>query len=305
MDVSRTALFNNAPSSRFWTMNFEATPDSAWFERAIVALESQLGGVVTIIDNQGVFQTASGRMVFPRKRQSHRKIPACEAGFSQHCIETCRHAMNAACEERQTPFIKHCWKGLVEIVVPLRREGRHLGMLYYGIWRQPGFSAPLPREAGEAIAALPLWDEERFPALAALLEAFAAGLVARLETFPTTPDWRGKISALLARHASTPGFGLVELAGALHLSPSHVGRLIRQHFAKNFVTLLHETRVSRAKALLLSSDERLRAIALAVGFYDEYHFSKVFRKVAGVTPGAFRKEQEFTAARAMPPRSSR
>ncbi len=49
-------------------------------------------------------------------------------------------------------------------------------------------------------------------------------------------------------------------------------------------------RVDRAKELLAASPMRLADIALACGFADQSHFTKVFTRMAGTSPGAWRRE---------------
>ncbi len=48
-------------------------------------------------------------------------------------------------------------------------------------------------------------------------------------------------------------------------------------------------RVERAK-LLLSGDDMLVDISNALGFSNQSHFSAVFRKATGMSPGKYRKE---------------
>ncbi|MCW5720439.1 MAG: helix-turn-helix domain-containing protein [Devosia sp.] len=45
----------------------------------------------------------------------------------------------------------------------------------------------------------------------------------------------------------------------------------------------------RAKDLLKSSGEPLSGIALMLGFSDQSHFNRVFRRHTGFTPAAFRR----------------
>jgi AraC-like DNA-binding protein len=50
-------------------------------------------------------------------------------------------------------------------------------------------------------------------------------------------------------------------------------------------------RIDEAKRLLAASDRPIQAIAEACGFGDAFYFSRVFRKVAGQSPSAFRARQ--------------
>jgi len=50
-----------------------------------------------------------------------------------------------------------------------------------------------------------------------------------------------------------------------------------------------EQRVKRARQLLMQTDLPLSAIASAVGFYDQGHFSRQFRSLVGTTPSSFRR----------------
>jgi AraC-like DNA-binding protein len=53
---------------------------------------------------------------------------------------------------------------------------------------------------------------------------------------------------------------------------------------------LIERRIDRAKALLRKGEASLAEIALACGFADQSHFTAMFRKMVGATPGCFQRE---------------
>lgn len=268
--------------------------DYGWFEKAITALEESLNAQVTIIDNQGLFHTPKGTLIFPPIRQSHRKLTVCNCGFSSRCIDFCRHRMNAESCRRRDAFVKTCWKGVSEIVVPLQLRGRHWGMFYLGAWRDENAAIPdeLPEEFSGLYAALPVRREEKLNRLMPLLEAFAAGLLQRLEELNAVglppPDRAARIRDYVDHHAASPGADLAGLAAELHLSISRTSHLLQEYFGTGLISLIHRERISRAGVLLLSTDDKLAAIAAATGFSDEYHFSKVFRRITGETPGQFR-----------------
>lgn len=52
-----------------------------------------------------------------------------------------------------------------------------------------------------------------------------------------------------------------------------------------------KARVERAKDLLKEGNTPLAAVAIRVGFADQAHLTRVFRKIVGTTPGAWRREQ--------------
>jgi YesN/AraC family two-component response regulator len=51
---------------------------------------------------------------------------------------------------------------------------------------------------------------------------------------------------------------------------------------------LTRLRIKRAKQRLRHGDESVQTVARAVGFHDRAYFSRVFRKVTGIAPHAYR-----------------
>ena len=54
----------------------------------------------------------------------------------------------------------------------------------------------------------------------------------------------------------------------------------------NFVM---RVRITKAKELLVSTDATNFAIAKAIGYTSEYHFSRAFSKLVGVSPSVYKK----------------
>jgi two-component system response regulator YesN len=53
---------------------------------------------------------------------------------------------------------------------------------------------------------------------------------------------------------------------------------------------LNRYRVLRSKHLLMSTDETVGHIARKVGFKDQAYFNRVFSKISGMSPQAFREK---------------
>jgi AraC-like DNA-binding protein len=79
-----------------------------------------------------------------------------------------------------------------------------------------------------------------------------------------------------------------DLANQAGLSESHFNRVFRAQTGYAPMEYLRRYRVQRAKDLLANADLAVKEIARQAGFDDAYHFSKVFRQIAGVTPTAYR-----------------
>jgi AraC family transcriptional regulator len=83
---------------------------------------------------------------------------------------------------------------------------------------------------------------------------------------------------------------LNEIAKAVNLSPFHVARLFKQSLGVSPHQYLIQLRVDSARSLLSagSGERSLAEIASAVGFADQSHLTRHFKRLVGVTPRQFR-----------------
>ena len=83
---------------------------------------------------------------------------------------------------------------------------------------------------------------------------------------------------------------LAQVARAAGLHPVYLGQIFRQEFGETLGEYLNRIRVRAAAGMLANSDLPLSAVAVDLGFYDQSHFTRVFRHFTGATPGMFRGE---------------
>lgn len=77
------------------------------------------------------------------------------------------------------------------------------------------------------------------------------------------------------------------IANAFNLSPAYVGIYIKKHLGIPLQQYILETKVKMAESLLKQSHLNINEIAEKLGFTDAAHFSRTFKKYAGVNPGGF------------------
>lgn len=91
---------------------------------------------------------------------------------------------------------------------------------------------------------------------------------------------------------------LNDVAEHVYVSQWHLSKLINKHLNQSFLDILGKARIDRAKALLADSSLKIYAVAEQVGYGDVAHFSKSFKRFAGMTPGEYRdslsREREGT-----------
>jgi AraC-like DNA-binding protein/ligand-binding sensor protein len=86
----------------------------------------------------------------------------------------------------------------------------------------------------------------------------------------------------------TTSVSLQDAANAAGLSPSYFSRIFKEEMNESFSEHMNRLRVERAASLLLGADIPLVEIASRVGFVDQSYFTKVFKRLKGVSPGRYR-----------------
>ncbi|MBN2258582.1 MAG: substrate-binding domain-containing protein [Anaerolineaceae bacterium] len=80
-----------------------------------------------------------------------------------------------------------------------------------------------------------------------------------------------------------------EIAEAVGVSEDYLSRVFNQELKLSPWDYLNRYRVLQSKYLLLNTTQSIGAIASQVGFKDQAYFSRVFHKITGMSPQAFRE----------------
>lgn len=99
--------------------------------------------------------------------------------------------------------------------------------------------------------------------------------------------WLVRAEALLRERFQAP-LSLEYIASEVHVSADHLSREFRKHLGCTVGEYVRDLRLDFAAGKLARTGEPLAQIAEAAGFADQSHFTRVFRRKLGVTPGAYR-----------------
>jgi len=89
------------------------------------------------------------------------------------------------------------------------------------------------------------------------------------------------------------------LSFVAHLSPSHFARSFKLTFGEPPHAYLVKRRLEKACHLIITSSAPLCDIALSVGFSDQAHLSKLFKRAFGQSPASWRSERSVGAGHPM------
>jgi AraC-like DNA-binding protein len=100
------------------------------------------------------------------------------------------------------------------------------------------------------------------------------------------PRWLARVHERLTADPTPPRIG--ELAALADVHPVYLGRVFRHHFGMSMGAYARRLRLEWAAQQLSSTNEPLSRISFRAGFADQSHFTREFRRYAGVTPRQYR-----------------
>lgn len=176
-------------------------------------------------------------------------------------------------------------------LAPLRLTVEDLALLYSqirtGLMANPHyhFSDGLDPLDYRTIQALFPSQEDFFVFLTELvtLERFASDK----NTFKSR-EQMDEILAYIEENYTRPLY-LSDLSQRFYLSQTSICDLFRRNMKTSFMNYLTEKRIRRARQLLSATQMSIMEIAENTGYRDQYYFSRIFKKLTGLTPQQYRK----------------
>ena len=82
---------------------------------------------------------------------------------------------------------------------------------------------------------------------------------------------------------------LADVAAVFNFSPNYLSQLFGKYGDSGFVEYITETRIAAAKEMLEQGDLKVYEIAEKLGYESSFYFSKVFKKVTGLSPREYQQ----------------
>jgi AraC family transcriptional regulator len=119
------------------------------------------------------------------------------------------------------------------------------------------------------------------------LEMLAHSARKQISNEKQPPVWLARIVEKL-NEEFTENFSTEELATEANVHPVHLAAVFRRFQGETMGEYVQKLRVAYASRLLLKREIPLSEIAYESGFSDQSHFTRIFKRFVGLTPGAFR-----------------
>jgi hypothetical protein len=108
------------------------------------------------------------------------------------------------------------------------------------------------------------------------------------------PAWAKELKEIIQDQIDTNlSLSLKEVSQSLQVHPSYLSREFSKYFHDlTFGDYIRKLRIEKSIQLLKESKHSLSEIAYLTGFSDQSHFNRIFKKVMGKNPSAYRKNPD-------------
>ncbi len=221
--------------------------------------------------------------------------------YTQMCYDSDMRAYNHVSRTGKT-YIYTCHSGFYEAIVPIMIDNVILCCFMIGqvrkcedcrsvqgILSQVAGEVEVTPELEEAYDRMDTMTLERFTAFVYFLETCASHIYEKRFIRLQGRDLIENFQAYVAEHIHE-SLNVNQVAAALHVSPSHLSRVIAGDMQTTFSDYLNYARIKVAKDMLISTDMSVSEIADKLAYNDPTYFMRVFKRITGMTCTEFKKK---------------
>lgn len=226
-------------------------------------------------------------------------------------VDRCR-GMDAAqqrlASDERRMLCYRCHAGFNEVIKPIYRDDEALlGFIMIGQFRT-GNTPPdhVVRDwrakhgdvsdLRDAYRRAPLYPPERLDGILDLFSAMVDYIVSRRMIYPCGGVLLQRVMAYIDAHAGEP-VSLEDVARAVGRSPSSISHVFRDRLGTTYKATLIEARLRRAEAVLRKGPgATVKEACYCAGYDDPAYFSRLYRRVRGESPSAYRRRWRMQAS---------
>jgi len=237
-----------------------------------------------------------------------------QEGGRQRCMDCDREHLQEAMAQRR-PLRYRCYAGLTEFIIPIFVDGDILAFLQCGQvldtvpkatdWRRIRTGLLANRLAPDPLEDLFYRIRVVAPAaqkdLVELLALFGAYVADSQHQLRLMNESRHSRIVALARSRINSRFSeslsLDQLARSVHASKRNLVRVFRDETGMTVLQTIHHARIAQACDHLRRTDLTCAQIAHQIGFGSVQQFNRIFKRLKGMSPSAWRKTCSAPASR--------
>ncbi|BBE16152.1 two-component response regulator yesN [Aquipluma nitroreducens] len=217
------------------------------------------------------------------------------------CIACDRDKFKEA-NKKKEPLLYRCYNGLYEMYLPLLIDNYLIGYLHFGQVRAEKDFKVIADECSlhehsriadieKSYNSMIFIEKEKLILISALFQQFADIILKNklVELKKAKPEYY--LRKYVEENLDKP-IDVNSAAEFIGMSISFVTHKFKEIYGISFHEYLSRARIDRSKKLLQKNS--ISETFLKCGFNNRYHFSKVFKKIEGVTPHEFQLSSNFT-----------
>ncbi len=98
-----------------------------------------------------------------------------------------------------------------------------------------------------------------------------------------------KVREYIQLNYTNSELSLDHLSSEFGINPKYLSQLFKDEFGERFIDFVISLRLDHAKKLLMETDKQVQEISVEVGYENVISFSRIFKKLTGLSPGEYRK----------------
>lgn len=225
---------------------------------------------------------------------SLRQDPAENAKCKNSDMESCK-----ACAISKKLILYRCHAGLTEAVVPIQDKSGVIAYIMFGQVLPSDYSEEVRRNLKrrysllwEEIENIAVKPENELNAAGTILQALTAYVINNGWVIPGKSEFIRQLDMYIEENMQT-AITVDDLCRAFHLTRSKMYDLSVAYLGCGLAEYVRTRRILRAQQLLIQTRLSVSEVACAVGLPDYNHFSRVFKRICGVSARNYRNQNQM------------